>query len=227
MTHSSHEPTRPGPIFPGPLLLLFPLLMFAGAIQYQRTRRPEPGAPPEQPSEVRSALVPGWLGRIELTGGAQLRARLTRLHMDESWQQLDAASLARRLDLGAGEPWRLELSIDGDEAMPAVELGGLRVVDGDGVAAAALEAPALSNPRAVLDPLWGALAAPERAAAGETARLVLWGRAPEGEARLSGGFGELSLYAEAITVDDADSVLASLEKQAGVDQAPQAGEQER
>ena len=60
--HRAERPPRgaAGPAFPGPVLLLFPLLFLAGSIAYMRGRGQEPGRPPAPPESQRPVQVPGW-----------------------------------------------------------------------------------------------------------------------------------------------------------------------
>jgi hypothetical protein len=212
MTTPQDERAPLAPRFPGLALLLFPLLFFAAAVQYQRGVRPEPGAHPEPPREAPSGLVPGWTGFLETAAGARVRVRLSRLHSEAEWQAFDARSLARRLALEPGEPWRLEITHDGPAGAPALGLGELSLADAEGVAAHSLSGAPAAAPGAVLDPLWGALAGPSSLEPGETARLCLWGRVPVGAAQLEGSFGALKLFAEAVPIGDDGAALASLEE---------------
>jgi hypothetical protein len=212
MTTPRDENARLAPRFPGLALLLFPLLFFAAAVQYQRGLRPEPGAHPVPPSGAPTGLVPGWSGFLETDDGARVRVRLARLHAEPEWQAFDASSLARRLDLAAGEPWRLEVAHDGPAGAAALALEELTLSDSSGEASRSLTKPSLTSPEAVIDPLWGALEGPHLLQPGETARLCLWGREPEGAATLAGPFGSLQLFAEAVPIGDDGAALASLEE---------------
>ena len=200
------------PRIPGLALLLFPLLFFAAAVQYQRGLRPEPGAHPDPPRGAPTGLVPGWSGFLETADGARVRVRLSRLHSEPEWQAFDAQSLARRLSLSVGEPWRLELAHEGPKGARELELGELSLSDASGVASRSLVPPPRQAADSVLDPLWGALAGPSSLAPGETARLCLWGREPVGETTLEVSFGELKLFEEAVPIGDDGAALASLEE---------------
>ncbi|HIG12743.1 MAG: hypothetical protein ABGY71_08450 [bacterium] len=225
MTSTPNPPLPPRLPFSGPLLLLFPALFFAGAVQYQRAQRPQPGPPPARPEEPSTNPVAGWLGHGVLVAGGQLRARLLPLHNNRERQSFDADSLARRLELGPGEPWRLELrylvkepggqykdSAEGSSTRSAsLDLSDLVVSDATGRAAGALSGPELAAGE-VIDPLWSVLAAPTYLQPGETTRLVLWGRAPKGRASLQGSFAAVALFPEDLTPEQGDSPLAELER---------------
>lgn len=208
----------PAPVLPGPVLLLLPLLLLAVAVRLQRGYREEPGAPPEAPPSGGPESVEGWVGATELAGAGSLSARLRPLHADPERQRFDARSLSRRLDLGAGEPWSLVLSLEGP-ADSALDLRGLRITGGGAAALRTLVelSPVDAHPAApggIVDPLWGALAAQKELRPETPARLVLWGTAPEGALELRGPFGALELYREPVAVDADEAVLARLEEDA-------------
>ena len=215
-----NAPVRPprrevsGPAFPGPLLMLFPLLFLVAAITYLSERSAEPGAVPVPPGGEHSLRIPAWLGQASGPGGEQLLVRLTHLHGNEEHQVFETQSLSRRLGLdlsGGSQPWRLELRYLGDSlAAPVLELSELVIRDEKGVALRPLPAPPAPPIDAVADPLAVLLAPPPRLAAGELARLVFWGREPGSKVVLEGCLGGIALHADQVEADDSRDSLASL-----------------
>jgi hypothetical protein len=120
--------------------------------------------------------------------GSRLTARLAPLHAGAERQAFEAGSLARRLSLPPGEPWRLTLSWDlpdpratppardPEDGEPAgVGLGSVEVHDPSGTALRSIPDRSGTVPdplRTLLRPPAGALRQ------GEEVEWVLWGRAP-------------------------------------------------
>lgn len=131
------------------------------------------GAPPD---------VTVWRGVFDLGDGRALTARLSPWHADAQHQAFEARALRRRLGLGAGEPFRLELSVAAEDggAPLDVESAALWVEGPSG----ALRAPAV-DPRT--DAL-GALLGPTASALGDgdALQVALWGPAPAGDVALRG-----------------------------------------
>ena len=217
-----------GPAFPGPLMMLFPLLLLVATITYFSGRSPDPGPIPAPPLGETSIRVAAWLGEARGAGGEQLRVRLHRLHRDAERQAFDAASLARRLDLGSDEgyePWRLELHYLGDaETSPRLALAKLAIHDAEGEAQRPLLMSETPPDDSVADPLAVLLAPPPFVRAGEIARMVLWGREPSGSAELKGLFEGIALRADQVESTHAGDTLASLERTIGTDETETDGE---
>ena len=175
-------------------LLAAALAVLAGRVLEPRAGGQRQTLPPRA-SNPRSP-VPAFDGRLEGSGGGVLVARLTPLHADPARQAFEARVLAERLELDAGEPWRLSLAFEaGALADPLAELdvGALRVDDERGTALAPIAAEPGSSTGAA-DPLRALLAPPRGGlASGEQVDQVLWGRAPLPGAVLVGipaaGFG--------------------------------------
>jgi len=195
------------------MLVLLPLLLLLlGAVHLWR-REPShlPASPPQvsSPEETVAALT----GELEGAAGSWLVATLTPLHVDAGRQAFESRSLARRLGLEPGEPWRLSVRWEGaraeQEAAPraagrlgdegpagaevplrvppaGIALGEVCVEDAQGTALHPLRVPD-SSPRRPVSPLETLVSAPQGALRrGETADWILWGRPPRGEARLVG-----------------------------------------
>lgn len=171
---------RPSAAFPLGFVLLCALsLTLTTLVLTNREERTRVERAPVRAEPERS--VPAFVGhRPELPDTAPVRARLTRLHADPARQAFDARVLRERLGLGLGEPWRLELTHEGGPDSEAVALGDLGVEDHRGRALAALR-PARGGPLAAL---FGP--PPGHLQPGRSTQLVLWGRAPETQARLVG-----------------------------------------
>lgn len=172
-----------------------------------RARRSGPPARPPAVSDPEQ-VVAGYQGELVGNGGSRLVASLSPLHADEARQAFDARALARRLRLGEGEPWRLELrwipeveldpdaehaadrSVHAEAPMPerwGLGLGDLTVADAGGTALSTLEPADRHDRSAPVDPLRAVLSPPEQPLfPGQAIDLVLWGRAPEGTPRLAG-----------------------------------------
>lgn len=194
--------------------MLFPLLFLAGGVAFMQSRKPAPLAPPAPPVVEVPGSVNGWAGRGGLAVGA-LSVRLRPLHEDETRQIFDAASLARRLDLEAGQPWSLELSwrVESESAPAPLELEGLSVCDDEGEAAGPLPRVETIAETGVADPLSVLLAPPARLRPGETRRLVLWGREPRDGAELRGSFGSIGLRSERFELSERPLATARLERE--------------
>lgn len=134
--------------------------------------------------------VAGWVGLHESELGLRVHVRLAPLHARPARQAFESRALARRLDLGPGEPWRLVLRLvsasRGGEARGHLRLGALTLEDEGGPALATIERAAQARPGEVADPLATLLAPPEGVRAGEEVGLVLWGRPPRAGLRLRG-----------------------------------------
>lgn len=150
-----------------------------------RPAEPEPAARRDPERAVQRAIA-GWRATHELAGGGRLEVRLARLHEDAEQQRFDARALRERLELGPGEPFRLELAWDGRGTPAACRPTELAVRDARGAALSAFPA-APSTSGAPVDPLRALLAPGEfRAQAGQAWTMCLWGRAPEAAVELDG-----------------------------------------
>lgn len=202
------------------LLGALPAVLFLVAALLYARREPA-GAPPAPAGEAEVASVTGWIGGVDAPGGARLYVRLARLHAGELRQAFDRDALARRYELGPGEPWRLVLRLVGDDAGSELELGGLAVADAGGVRLRPIRVDEPPAEDGVADPLAVLLAPPERLHSGEEVSLVLWGPAPaSGAIRLVGLAASdagaarpllVALEERALAPEPAECALASLE----------------
>lgn len=206
-----------------PALLLLPPLLLALSLSYLLDWRPRRGARPRPPEVADVHVVRGWTGVLEGPGGARLAVELGPLHSAPGRQGFEALTLARRLALPAGQPWRLTLRhADPAPAAPSIDLSGVELVDAHGARLAPIDAHAPSG-AAVVDPLLVLLSAPlPELAPGSATRLVLWGDEPRGAVRLRGlaavdgdgalpFAGELTLEERELAVSEADEALARIE----------------
>lgn len=207
--------------FPGPLLLLFPLLAFAIAIARLQNARPQPGGYPAAPSQGRAIAAEAWVDRA----GGEVRATLTRLHADAERQRFDTRALQRRLGFGAGEPWRLELRYDPrDPGAAPLDLEALAVRDAAGLKLLAPEAPAPPPPDGVADPVAVWVSPPTALAPGRTTSVLLWGDEPRPDAVVVGAGAELRLSRGFHEVPERGSLLARLEEPADLPTMEQTAE---
>lgn len=183
----SEEPRiEPGRI--GPIILVLPLaVLLLGVLVARRAARPsgERASVPAKPQ----GSVRAWSGSLSFEQGGRLLARLSRLHPDPVRQAFDARALAQRLGLGAGEPWRLELThLEGGHAPAAVVLEELRIRDDAGLAqAVAVESTQIVSASGIVQPLAVLLSRPRVSLQpGEALSVILWGRKPELGVRLEG-----------------------------------------
>jgi hypothetical protein len=168
------------------------ILLLTTLVLHWRSRRDaaSPTQAPEvsDPDQTVTAYCGEW---TQPEGRGRLVVQLAPLHIDPEQQAFDAQVLRRRLSLGPGAPWRLRLSWErASEASsagspePALSLGELSVRDATGRALGVVLPAGSALP---LDPLVALFAAPGGALqAGQGIDLVLWGRAPSGEAWLDG-----------------------------------------
>ncbi|HVS09782.1 MAG TPA: hypothetical protein VMS76_07895 [Planctomycetota bacterium] len=197
----------------GPLVLILPLAFLVGGALYLVKRVPAlaPAPPPAitDPGEE----VAGFAGELAGAGGSRLEAWLAPLHADPARQALEAAAMRRRLELAHGSPWRLVLrwqpapagapapalapfgesgppggEAPARDAPAAIGLGPVEVRDELGLALGSLvQAARPGEPGAVADPLRTLFSAPPGCLReGEAVDWILWGRVPQGEARLVG-----------------------------------------
>jgi hypothetical protein len=204
----------------GPLVLILPLAFLVGGALYLVKRVPAlaPAPPPEisDPGEE----VAGFAGELAGAGGSRLEAWLAPLHADPARQALEAAAMRRRLELAHGSPWRLVLrwrpppagapappapapygksgppggEAPARDAPGAIGLGPVEVRDELGLALGSLVPAARpGEPGAVADPLRTLFSAPPGSLReGEAVDWILWGRLPQGEARLVGLLPDLA-----------------------------------
>lgn len=200
--------TRGRLAFPGPLLLLFPLLAFAIGVARLQQRRPAAAGYPTAPSQGLSQAAEAWVGRRDAT----LSATLTRLHADEARQRFETAALRRRLDLGPGEPWRLELRYDppGGSEATRLTLDELGVSDAEGLQLLALSAPPPPPRGGVADPVAVWFGQPATLDPARTATILLWGEEPGSNALLVGAGAEVLLWRGFHEVPRRGSLLAQL-----------------
>ncbi len=192
-THAAPERRRraPSPRSPG---LVFLGLLLGLLVVHLLTRGGREHADRVNVDGSEPALAPGWVASVALEPGAlgpgELRARLTRLHVAPERQSFDADALRRRLALGPGEPWRLELWLESDAEPPAsVRLGSIAVADAAGTALVPAVASAQTRAGAteaggVADPLRTLAAVDPVLRAGAPRQVLLWGRAPQDEPQL-------------------------------------------
>ncbi len=219
---SSHRPaphdhaSRGRLPFPGPLLLLFPLLAFAIGVARLQHRRPTPGGYPTAPSQGSPQSAEAWIGRA----GQSLRATLTRLHADADRQAFETEVLRRRLNLGPGEPWKLELRYDLSEsaAARALELSALGVRDAQGLRLWSPAAPAPPPSDGVADPVAVWFSPPTRIEPGVVETIFLWGEEPGGDALLIGAGSGVLLWRGFHELPLRGSLLARLEEEGADDQ---------
>lgn len=175
------------------IYFVLPLCAFTATALYLNSRDHlgNQGTPPPPP--VGNTLaVQGLTGLLAGEQGARLELRLLPLHADPDRQRFDQVQLRRHFELGAGEPWRLEVRYHADPGRPLAEqarldLSQLRVVDGDGKALARIPAKAPTPVTGLRDPLAELLSrTPAELGAGHTAQLILWGPAPEDAALVQG-----------------------------------------
>jgi len=197
--------------FPGPLLLLFPLLAFAIGVARLQHRRPTPGGYPTAPSQGRRQSAEAWVGRA----GETLRATLTRLHADPDRQGFETEVLRRRLNLGPGEPWKLELryEVQDSGATPALEVSGLGVRDADGLQLWPADAPPQPPPGGVADPVAIWFSPPTHIEPGLVETIFLWGEEPGGDALLVGAGSDVLLWRGFHELPLRGSLLARLEEE--------------
>jgi hypothetical protein len=157
--------------------------------------------------------VEAWVGETQLAQGAHVSARLTRLHSDPLRQDFDARTLGTRFELGPGEPWQLELLLEGG-AERGLALAGLVVCDEVGVRLGPF-ALASASPTAVADPVAVLLRGPSELRPGEVVDVPLWGQEPGPGCEIRGLEARVSLYRSAFEVRAPGSSLASLRQRAG------------
>jgi hypothetical protein len=204
--------------------LLLPLLVLLLAVLHLAERRPGLGRRAQPPRACGGEEVEAWAGSVEVPSGGRLQVNLAPLHSNSDRQRFEAQSLARRLDLGEGEPWRLVLRHVGHPGAD-LELGGLVVADEGGARLRPLSPPAQTE--GIADPLAVLLAAPERLTAGSARTLVLWGPAPSGTPRL-GGLGVsgpelVPLVPGSVAGSELDGSLVRIERFARI-QPPRRGD---
>lgn len=171
------------------------LAVLAAALAFTWVRLARSGssneAAPRAPGHETREFVPGLEGEVRL-GESLLRVRVARRQADPTRAEFDARVLRRRFGLPEGEPFLCLLELAGAEATPGegIDLAGLRVLDARGVALAPFPRPSAAGPKDVVDPLAVLVAPPDLPLrSGETVSILLWGRAPEGDPRLSGVAG--------------------------------------
>ena len=172
-----------------PWALLLPVATTALFVLWWTHREEPPSAPPFTPHVEDRWSVEGWGAALDLGAGrGRLSVRLWPLHSEPEVQAFDAAALARRFELTAGEPWLAELSWSRPVQAGAeqraereqLEAGQLAVRDGRGL----VLAPLLSSSEPVAedapaDPLRVLLAPPlEGLGPEQSLSVLLWGRAP-------------------------------------------------
>lgn len=176
---------------------------------------------PRAPSRAPAADVNGFEAQVALPQG-DVRLRLGPLHADAQLQSFDALALRRRLALEEGEPFALEIDLAsaptaatqpapaGSVSMLVIDASLLRVHDEQGVALAPIaeiHAPVEGLPA---DPLRALVTARTLVLGvpGST-RVVLWGRAPRANARLTGWPGtSIELTEKLWHADALEDVLA-------------------
>ena len=179
--------TRTRPSVPWALLL--PVATTALFVLWWTNREERASGPPFTPHVEDHRSVEGWGAALDLGADrGRLSVRLWPLHSEPEVQAFDAAALARRLELAAGEPWIAELSwarpVDAGPGQSAgrerLEAGQLTVRDARGEALAPL-LPSLANfaEDGPADPLRVLLAPPlEGLGPEQSLSVLLWGRAP-------------------------------------------------
>ncbi|QDU68025.1 hypothetical protein [Engelhardtia mirabilis] len=191
----------------GPVALLIPILV--AALWWLRVGPPAAssglGEPPVSVEEPPQVTI--WRGRFELDGDRILVARLAPWHADHERQSFEAQALRRSLGLVGGEPFRLELGLEGESEPLSIDWSALRVT-GTG---SDLALPEVEGDRGAV----GALLAPPSTAltSGSGLQLALWGRPPSGEGTLVGlesTFPEVADWTLAQSEERADHLPRSL-----------------
>ena len=178
-----------------------PLLVLAiGAILV--FRHAEPAAATE---EFASLSGPRLSGSLMLDDQIQVGVSLVPLHEDARRQRFDGEALAKRLNLGAGEPWRLKLVADGDA--PLTELSDVHVLEDGRECLSPLVDEMTSFKGGVQDPLIGLFQLRSGRGEGREWELVLWGDAPTFDGQLQCSWGSASLSLVATEEDSSDSVV--------------------
>lgn len=178
---------RPRPLSGlGPAALILPVLSALAIGLFVTERGRAERAPALAPIAVPQAELAAWSGSVILPSGARLGLRLSPLQPDPRRQAFDAELLARRLDLGPAQPWRLEVALEaqgsaGSVQPVAIAFDDLRVFDREGVVSTALTTRATSPLATLLRSDAGATLE-----SGCTIQLVLWGREPHGSPRVGG-----------------------------------------
>lgn len=186
--------------------------------------RPEEHATP-RPARSVAAEVSGFEARLD--GPLEVRVRLAPLHADPELQTFDAGALRRRLALGEGAPYALDVELAA-QPTPVASAGAkgassaaahalildtstLRVVDDEGVALVPIVMePQPADSSVPADPVRALFAARTVVVdpAGWT-RVVLWGRAPAKGARVAGWPArDVALVAQTWRADAFEDVLA-------------------
>ncbi len=164
------------------------------------------------------ADVAGFEGEIETARGTRISVRVAQLHAGERQQKFDANALARRFGLGEGEPFVCEISARGEGGIAAEALRSIAIRDERGLALSpfppvttALESAITGTEPA--DPLATLLAPPaERLSAGFAVSVILWGRAPESGAFVSGlSDVDVALAPTHLASRDLDAALARID----------------
>jgi hypothetical protein len=183
------------------------------ALVHLHEQRPFLGRRAAPPGGASAGDVGAWVGAAGTAEGGRLHVSLAPLHSDPTRQRFEADSLASRLELDGGEPWRLVLRYVA-EAGAELELERMAVSDGAGGLLRPLPAP--GEVAGVADPLAVLLAAPKRLRAGSARTLVLWGDAPGEDAHLevSAADGALAVPLGPGSVDhsELDGCLARVER---------------
>lgn len=181
----SERPTEDSPLrIDSPLWLLVPLCVALGGVWWIAREPDAVLRPTEDLAREGADSVQAFSGRFQTPTGSVLEVELLPLGADAELQAAEGKSLARRLGLPEGEPWRasLQWNSPGGEGLH-LDLASLGVRDAAGPAlvgfASHLEnSSASSRERA----LW-ALFAPRNPELrpGEGFDAFLWGRAPRPE----------------------------------------------
>jgi hypothetical protein len=183
------------------------MLLALGALLMWHMRAPgDLHAPPEvtDPDQPIEAFV----ARHAQAGGIVV-AQLAPLHADSRQQAFEAGALRKRFELDQGEPWRLNVRLEGDASAAPVELRAVEVSDEHGVALRTLESGAQPT-----EPVHTLFAPPSgELRSGEAAQWVLWGRSPQAGARVVGLLDEpLALESGSLRRSELTVPLARLDR---------------
>lgn len=172
-------------------------LVWAWALRTHQIREERAAVPVRAETDV----VPGHAGEFALADGTRFLVRIARLHDESERQRFDSNALARRFQLGEGEPFQcivtlraapdLRAAIEprsasataNATARAGIHLAGARIEDERGVALRALNAPESRTSLDLVDPLATLIAPPSEPLCSEcSVSLLMWGREPSARA---------------------------------------------
>lgn len=175
--------TRPVRVQAGPFLLALPLFVACLVIVHMVSRGDAGRQSSVELDTDDIDAVEGFTGRTSLRG-VELDLRLTRLHGERGHQLYDADALRERLDLGSGEPWRLEIRRASDDRAntPVLRVTVRELVAVGEIGGRLLPIEPAEEPGPLSDPLRSVLVPGSvELRPGDTGQVVLWGSLAEGE----------------------------------------------